>query len=447
MKKIYLINIGCKVNFAETSRLKKMFEQLGYEIAISQEIAEVILINTCTVTNNSDADCRKVIRRARKLNPKAFIGVLGCYAQLKPQEILDTTDADFIFGLNDKFRIPELLPELIEQKEQAKEKEENKQQEKKSLITSLITEIDNSKFALAFSADSESRARGFLKLQDGCDFHCSYCVVPFARGNSRSVDFDLILPQINELENANYKEIVISGINLSDYSSKGKKFIDLLEFISKLNKNIRFRISSIEPQIINEKLLEVIATSMNICNHFHIPLQSGCDEILKKMRRRYNREQFSAVIKSINNYMPNAFIGLDVISGFPSETEKNFNETKDFINGLNISALHCFTFSSRAGTTASTMAGQVPKSEKKRRTNELIKLSDLKYRTFLEQNLNKVLTFLPERFDEKNGQYTGHTENYLPVLVQSEEKLTNDFYKVKSVSILGNKVICCICHS
>jgi threonylcarbamoyladenosine tRNA methylthiotransferase MtaB len=414
MKKIYFINIGCKVNFAETSRLKKMFEELGYEIVSSQKEAEIILINTCTVTNSSDADSRKIIRRARKLNSTAFIGVLGCYAQLKPQEILDTTGADAIFGINDKFKIPEIIKQYEEKlmhrksithnanafanmKNNVSNTSNTNNSNDINNINDIKFNIDNTKFDFAYSADSESRARAFLKLQDGCNFHCSYCIIPFARGSSRSIDFDMILPQINELENADYKEIVISGINLSDYFSQGRNFIDLLEFISNLDKDIRFRISSIEPHIIDEKLLEIIANSKNICPHFHIPLQSGCDEILKKMRRRYNQKQFRDIIKNINDYIPNAFIGLDVISGFPTETEENFNETKDFINELNISSLHCFTFSNRAGTLASTMKEQVPKSEKKRRTNELINLSDLKYQTFLEQNIDKVLTFLPEQ--------------------------------------------------
>jgi threonylcarbamoyladenosine tRNA methylthiotransferase MtaB len=437
--KIHFINIGCKVNFAEASRLKKMFENIDFEVIDFAEKADVILINTCTVTNNSDADSRKLIRRTRKNNPNSFIGVFGCYAQLNPNKIKEL-EVDAIFGINEKFNIPNLIPDLI------KTKKENKNPPK---AANYVTKIDNEKFDFAFSADSDSRTRGFLKLQDGCDFHCSYCAIPAARGNSRSIEFDEILPQIDELKNANYKEIVVSGINLSDYKSKsGENFYDLIELISNLDYNIRFRISSIEPQIINEKLLELIAKSCNnseknsnICPHFHIPLQSGSDEILQKMKRRYNTKQFQQIIDLIDSYIPNSFIGLDVISGFPSESQENFNETKNFISELNISALHCFTYSKRDGTIAAEMPNQIPKIEKKRRTNELIKISNEKQAKFLQKNIGKSLILLPEKFDSENNLHFGHTENYVSVCVKTNEKLENDFYKVKIAEVIDTKAV------
>ena len=419
MRNIHFINIGCKVNFAETSRLKKMFAELNFEITNSVSNAEIVLINTCTVTNQADSQSRQIIRKIRKNNPNAFIGVLGCYAQLKPSEILASTDANIIFGINEKFKIPSIIDELIL---------ENSRK-------NLVSKIDNSKFDFAFSSDSESRTRAFMKLQDGCDYCCSYCAVPAARGSSRSINFQEILPQILELEKSGYKEIVLSGINLSDYKSEnGENFLSLIKFISQLELDIRFRISSIEPQIIDENLVEIIAESSNICPHFHIPLQSGSDRILRLMTRRYNTSQFRKSIEIINNFLPNAFIGLDLISGFPSETVEDFEETKNFINSLKISALHCFTFSKRDGTVAAEMKNQIPKTVKKARTNEILEISNKKQKIFLEQNVGNILNFLPEKFFADEKKSYGHTENYLNVFVETDKKLENKFHKIKIIA-------------
>ena len=407
------------MNFAETSRLKKMFAELNFEITNSVSNAEIVLINTCTVTNQADSQSRQIIRKIRKNNPNAFIGVLGCYAQLKPSEILASTDANIIFGINEKFKIPSIIDELIL---------ENSRK-------NLVSKIDNSKFDFAFSSDSESRTRAFMKLQDGCDYCCSYCAVPAARGSSRSINFQEILPQILELEKSGYKEIVLSGINLSDYKSEnGENFLSLIKFISQLELDIRFRISSIEPQIIDENLVEIIAESSNICPHFHIPLQSGSDRILRLMTRRYNTSQFRKSIEIINNFLPNAFIGLDLISGFPSETVEDFEETKNFINSLKISALHCFTFSKRDGTVAAEMKNQIPKTVKKARTNEILEISNKKQKIFLEQNVGNILNFLPEKFFADEKKSYGHTENYLNVFVETDKKLENKFQKIKIIA-------------
>ncbi|MBR3091040.1 MAG: MiaB/RimO family radical SAM methylthiotransferase, partial [Bacteroidetes bacterium] len=327
--KIHFINIGCKVNFVELSRLKEEFSRLNFEINDAIEGSDIILINTCSVTSKAEADSRKLIRRVRRINPDSFIGVLGCYAQLNPKEILEATDADAVFGINEKFNIPQIIKEKIEQKQ-----------------NSSLCSVDsiNNNFDYAYSGDNESRTRAIIKLQDGCNYKCTYCTIPLARGNSRSIEFEKILPQIEHIYNSGFKEIVLTGINLSDYNYDNKNFYDVLRLISSIDLPLRFRISSIEPNIIKTELLDIITNATNICPHFHIPLQSGCDDILKKMRRRYNTTQFRKYIELINSYMPNACIGLDVITGFPTENNYLFKETYDFINSLNITYIHCFSY-------------------------------------------------------------------------------------------------------
>ncbi|MCL2039759.1 MAG: tRNA (N(6)-L-threonylcarbamoyladenosine(37)-C(2))-methylthiotransferase MtaB [Bacteroidetes bacterium] len=416
---IFLINIGCKVNFADLSHLKSLLIEENYNIIETTQNADVVLINTCAVTNQAAAESLQKIRKIRKLLPSAFIGVMGCYAQLSANEIIEKTGADVVFGTNEKFKIHKLLPEAI------------KNNTKKVFVSDTFDkDIDAS-----MSADIEARTRGFLKLQDGCSYKCSYCIVPFARGESRSVPFHAIPNKINKLINAGYKEIVISGINLSDYKGENNEtFIDLIKMLANTNKyfisnDIRFRISSIEPQVINEEIIKIIAENPTICPHFHIPLQSGCDEILKKMQRRYNTTQFRKIIEIINKYMPFAFIGLDVISGFPTETDDNFIATKDFISSLNISKLHCFTYSAKQGTIAANMT-QLPKQIKKARTKELLQLSKHKNTDFVKKNVNNTLLLLPEKYDAINQITSGHTENYLEINVKTDKKLENNFYKV-----------------
>jgi threonylcarbamoyladenosine tRNA methylthiotransferase MtaB len=427
--KIHLINIGCKVNFADLSHIKTLLIENNYSITDTIQDADVVLINTCAVTNYAAADSRQQIRKVKKTNPNAFVGVLGCYAQLSAIEIIENTGADAVFGINEKFKIPEMLIKLVSNKEQ----------------NIFVLDSINPTFDISASADDETRTRGFLKLQDGCDYKCTYCAVPLARGSSRSIPFNLIPEQVNKLINAGYKEIVVSGINLSDYKGEnGESFIDLIKMLANADKyfvhnDIRFRISSIEPQVIDEELVKIISKSKYICPHFHIPLQSGCDEILKKMGRRYNTKKFQTSIELINKYLPNAFIGLDVISGFPTETDINFIETKNFISSLKISNLHCFTYSMRQGTIAATME-QVSKQIKKARTNELLELSNIKRVEFNQNNIGKKLLLLAERYDAERQTTIGHTENYLEVNIKTTDKLENNFHLIVINEIKNNKV-------
>ena len=423
--KIHFINIGCKVNFVELSRLKEEFSRLNFEINDAIEGSDIILINTCSVTSKAEADSRKLIRRVRRINPDSFIGVLGCYAQLNPKEILEATDADAVFGINEKFNIPQIIKEKFEQKQNTN--------------LCLVDSINNN-FDYAYSGDNESRTRAIIKLQDGCNYKCTYCTIPLARGNSRSIEFEKILPQIEHIYNSGFKEIVLTGINLSDYNYDNKNFYDVLRLISSINLPLRFRISSIEPNIIKTELLDIITNSTNICPHFHIPLQSGCDDILKKMRRRYNTTQFRKYIELINSYMPNACIGLDVITGFPTENNSLFKETYDFINSLNITYIHCFSYSKRANTIAASMKEQVNNEDKRYRTNELLKISKEKTLKYYNDNINKELSLLPERFDQDNKIVKGHTENYIPITLYNQQALNNEFYKVKIDSVANNIV-------
>lgn len=417
--KVHIINTGCKVNFAEASSIKQALIEDKYEFVDTNEDADIIIINTCSVTNQAESGSRQLIRRARQNNPSAFIAVIGCYASLASDEIIATTGANACFS---QFQRPQ-LPQLLKQ-----QKFENKESE------------NELPFEIAYSADSETRKRAFLKLQDGCDYKCSFCIIPKARGASRSADFSNIEQTIYKLIDSNYKEIVICGINLSDYHYNNKRFIDLLHLFNNDNfSDIRFRISSIEPQIINDEIVGIFATSKNLCPHFHIPLQSGSDTILQNMKRRYNTTQFRQKIELISEKLPNAFIGLDIISGFPGETEILFNETYDFINSLRISALHCFTFSMRKGTPAATMPNQIIKTEKKKRTRKLMDLSEKKYFEFLSANLGKTLSFLPERFHD--AYTTGHTENYIPIKIYSDRELENRFYSVKIEKIMDNECV------
>jgi len=442
---VFLINIGCKVNFVDLSHLKTLLIEANYSITDTLKDADIVLINTCVVTNSATADSRQKIRKVRKIVPNAFIGILGCYAQLSANEIIETTGADAVFGINEKFKIHKMLSELLVNKNRLPSIANTFNNNKSINKNIFVSNYKHSIFEVSLSADIESRTRGFLKLQDGCDYKCSYCIVPFVRGHSRSIHFSQIPKQINKLINAGYKEIVISGINLSDYKGKNnERFIDLIKMLGNttqyfISNDIRFRISSIEPQIINEELIEIISNNTNICPHFHIPLQSGCDEILNKMKRRYNTEQFRKIIELINKYIPSAFICLDVISGFPTETDVNFAETKDFILSLNISKLHCFTYSMRQHTIAATME-QVSNQIKKARTKELLKLSNNKNVIFNQNNIGRELILLPEKYDIENKITFGHTENYLEINIKTNKKLENNFYKIIVNEVKDNKI-------
>jgi threonylcarbamoyladenosine tRNA methylthiotransferase MtaB len=423
MKKVKLINIGCKVNFAETSTLKHMLEEKGFAITDKFTDADAILINTCTVTNNADADCRATIRLARRQAPNAFIGVFGCYAQLNADELEHMDEVNAVYGIKEKFQIPELLLHHIHNG-------------KKLVEVSDLTDLT---FDFASSADSQARSRCFLKIQDGCAYRCTYCTIPNARGTPRSIPFELLPEKFAEAKQKGFLEIVLSGINLGEYSSNGYLFEDVLELIANNDFGIRFRVSSIEPNLINEKIIDLICNAPNICKHFHIPLQSASNKILKLMKRRYKAEKLEKDITKIKSLNNDVCIGLDVITGFPGETQDDFTQTYDFIARLPISYLHVFTYSERKNTPAATFIDKIPISIRKERTNILKNLSDLKLSNFYKEQVDKLHEFIPEKFIPDEQFHYGHTSNYLNCKIKVNLKLENKIYSVKTVKIDNDK--------
>jgi len=415
MMKVSLHTLGCKVNYAETAQLISKFEELGYEITEFGEESDIIIINTCSVTNNADVEARKIIRRAKRNSPNAFLGVMGCYAQLKPQEVAQIEGVDGVFGQREKFRIPILIHSYLNG-------------EKTQLNVSCIEDLP---FESALTTDNELRTRAFLKIQDGCNYFCSFCTIPYARGRSRSIDFSLLPKQFERIVQSGYKEVVISGINLGDYKSKDEKnFTDVVRLISQLNYDLRVRISSIEPNLLNDDIIDIVANSPNFCKHFHIPLQSGSSEILRKMKRRYKPDYYYNLIDKINKKIPNCGIGIDVIVGFPGETEEKFMETYEFLEKLNFSYLHVFTYSERDNTPAVKYPNPIPINERKKRTNILRNLSLSKKKQFYSKQIGKTLVVIPETFDKCNKTWKSWSDNYVRVKFNASVNLNKEFYSI-----------------
>ncbi len=429
--KISYYNIGCKVNYAEVSSIVQEFVEKGAKLVPFGEECDLILINTCTVTHLADSDSRKIIRRAKRYVPNAKIAVMGCYAQMQANQISEIDGVDYIFGNKEKFEILQILKSDLE-----KNISENSNSTK-----TFVSDLKTSPFFTALSLDNESHTRIVFKIQDGCDYYCSYCTVAAARGPSRSMDFKQIKNTIFSIQEKGYKEIVLSGINLGDYNTgDGKRFSDVLNMINEIDVNLRFRISSIEPNLLNEEIIKLVSLSDKICTHFHIPLQSGCDEILKKMRRRYNKSLFINRIELIKKYIPDCCIGIDIITGFPSETDANFNETYSLLESLPISYLHTFTYSERSGTDAINLNPKVPHQEKKRRTLLLRELSDRKKKEFYQTQLGNIKKVIPEDYDEKTNLYKGWSENYVRAAFYNKNELYGHDLKVKLLRIQDDLV-------
>jgi len=417
--KISFYNLGCKVNFAETAQLQDNFRKSGFEIVDFDSESDIVFINTCTVTHKADADSRKIIRRAIRQNPGAFIAVGGCYAQLSSDLLKDIDGIDALFGADEKFRINELISDFS----------------KRDVPEVFISDKDHAEFYPACSADSNLRMRAVLKIQDGCDYFCTYCAVPHARGRSRSMPFDQVIPFLHDIEQQDYKEVVLTGINLGDYRYEGKIFADVLNMINQEKLDLRIRISSLEPDLIDNKIIEIVANSINICPHFHIPLQSGSDEILKSMRRRYDTKYFKELIENINTNISGCGIGIDVIVGFPGETEAHFHETYNFLNDLQFSYLHVFSYSDRKVALASKMSNKVNDLVKKERTRMLLELSDMKTRAFIEKNIGTYKVVIPETYEKTKKQWHGWTENYIKTVFTADENLVINPYKVKLINL------------
>ena len=385
------------------------------------------MLNTCTVTNQADADSRKYIRRAIRNNPNAFIAVMGCYSQLKPDEVKKIHGVDLILGTNNKFDITKFINGI----------------KKNEVPEVFIPDLKDAPFHFASSVDNDSRTRIVFKIQDGCDYVCTYCTIPKARGKSRSMDFNALKSRLIEMNNSDYSEIVLSGINLGEYHSPtGEKFVDVLKFIASNKLNYRVRISSIEPNLVTDEIIKIVKNSENICNHFHIPLQSGSDEILKAMKRRYITKKYAEKIEKIKKQIPDCCIGADVIEGFPLETNYNFEETYNFINDLPISYLHVFTYSEREGTPAAQIKNQLPVNLRKERTIRLRKLSEKKRIEFINSQIGKIKTIIPETIYLKNGNIVlkGLTDNYITTELYTNTEIKG-FLKAKIIDRKGEIAI------
>ncbi|MBO9700827.1 MAG: tRNA (N(6)-L-threonylcarbamoyladenosine(37)-C(2))-methylthiotransferase MtaB [Sporocytophaga sp.] len=421
MKKVAFYTLGCKLNFSETSTIGRLFETNGFQKVEFQEKADVYVINTCSVTENADKKCKKVVKEALKYSPDAFIAVIGCYAQLKPKEISEIPGVDAVLGAAEKFRLIELLGTF----------------EKKDKGEVFASEIkDATSFNQAYSYGD--RTRTFLKVQDGCDYSCSFCTIPLARGNSRSDTIENILAGAREIAATEVKEVVLTGVNIGDYGiingEKVNTFFDLVKELDNVDGIERIRISSIEPNLLTNEIIDFVSKSNRFVPHFHIPLQSGSNKMLKLMRRRYQRELYKERVEAIKSVMPDCCIGVDVIVGFNGETHEDFLDTYNFLNELDVSYLHVFTYSERANTHAVKMAGKVPMAERNERSKMLRSLSEKKRRKFYEEQLSKTKTVLFEA-DEENGMMFGFTENYVKVTAKYDPVLVNEMKKIRLTGI------------
>ena len=412
-KKIAFQTLGCKLNFAETSALGRQLKEIGFEACKTNEEADVVIINTCSVTDTADKKGRQMIHRMIKKHPHAYVVVTGCYAQLKPEEIANIEGVDLVLGANEKVVLTDFLDNI-----------EKKQQAEYHVVRTA--QIRN--FRPECSADD--RTRHFLKVQDGCDYYCTYCTIPFARGRSRNASIAETIEVAKKAIADGAKEIVLTGVNTGDFGrSTGETFFDLIKALDAIDADVRYRISSIEPNLLTDEIIDFVATSHHFAPHFHIPLQSGSDELLKLMHRKYDTALFAYKIDKIKQVMPNAFIGVDVMVGVRGETPELFEECKTFIESLNISQLHVFTYSERAGTKALNITPIVPMNERRRRNEILQHVSDAKLKTFYDSQIGKEATVLWE--DSKKGdQMHGFTENYVKVECKYDKTKVNTFEKI-----------------
>ena len=412
--------LGCKLNFAETSTISRALEKEGFQKVSFPETADLYVINTCSVTDNADKKFRSVVRQVQRINPEAYIAVVGCYAQLQPDEIASIPGVDLVLGATEKFNITAYLEDL----------------EKQEAGQVHSCEISQADFYVSSYAIGD-RTRAFLKVQDGCDYKCTYCTIPLARGISRSDSLDNILLKAAEIAGKGIREIVLTGVNIGDYGKGefGNKkhehtFLELIQGLDKIPGIERLRISSIEPNLLQNEIIDFVAESRVFVPHFHIPLQSGSNTILKAMRRRYLRELYVERVARIRSVMPDACIGVDVIVGFPGETEELFQETYNFLHALDISYLHVFTYSERPDTPAASMAGTVGQGERKKRSKMLRSLSAKKRRAFYATQLGTVRTVLFEG-ENKKGYIHGFTENYVKVKTPWDPGLVNTVHPVR----------------
>ncbi|AWL78070.1 tRNA (N(6)-L-threonylcarbamoyladenosine(37)-C(2))-methylthiotransferase MtaB [Capnocytophaga canimorsus] len=423
-KKVAFYTLGCKLNFSETSTIARSFENEGFKKVEFEEKADIYVINTCSVTDNADKQFKQIVRKALKTNKNAFVAAIGCYAQLKPEELIAVDGVDLVLGAKEKFNITQYIDDLTKLNE--------------GQIHSC--DIDEADFYVG-SYSIGDRTRAFLKVQDGCDYKCTYCTIPMARGISRSDTMENVLKNAHEIAQKGIKEIVLTGVNIGDYGKGefGNKkhehtFLELVQALDKVKGIERLRISSIEPNLLKDETIDFVSKSKTFVPHFHIPLQSGSNEILKKMKRRYLRELYQNRVAKIRQVMPDACIGVDVIVGFPGETDELFLETYRFLSELDISYLHVFTYSERDNTEAVLMEGVVPAEVRAKRSRMLRGLSAKKRHAFYQSQLGTEHTVLFEG-ENKKGYIYGFTENYVKVKTPWNPELVNTLHQVKLISI------------
>lgn len=430
-KKVAFYTLGCKLNFSETSTIARDFETKGFQRVESTEHADMYVINTCSVTENADKRFKTIVRQVQKINPDAFIAAIGCYAQLKPEELAAVDGVDLVLGATEKFKITDYINDLS----------------KNDFGEIHSCEIEEADFYTGGYAIGD-RTRAFLKVQDGCDYKCTYCTIPLARGISRSATLQSVLQTAKEISGKGIKEIVLTGVNIGDYGKGefGNKkhehtFLDLIKALDTVDGISRLRISSIEPNLLQNETIDFVANSNSFVPHFHIPLQSGNDTILKLMRRRYLTSLYQERVSRIKGIMPDACIGVDVIVGFPGETEETFLETYHFLNELDISYLHVFTYSERENTAAATMPGVVPHKIRNKRSKMLRGLSVKKRRAFYESQLGTIRTVLFEG-ENKEGYIHGFTENYVKVKTPWNPELVNTLHDIELLEIAEDGLVC-----
>ena len=417
-KKVAFYTLGCKLNYSETSSIGRLFNQAGYNTVDFTDSPDIFVINTCSVTDHADKKCRKVVKEALKISPNAYVAIVGCYAQLKPQEIAAIPGVDIVLGAAEKFRLLEYITDLTKQP-------------KTLIYNQPVSQATD--FIAGYSFGD--RTRTFLKVQDGCDYSCTFCTIPMARGNSRSDTIAHAVNQAHEIAASGVKEIVLTGVNLGDFGIRDgiryDKFIDLVKALDEVDGIDRIRISSIEPNLLTDEVIEFVAASRRFVPHFHIPLQSGSDKILGLMRRRYKRELYADRVEKIKALIPDCCIGVDVIVGFPGETHDDFIDTYNFLNQLDISYLHVFTYSERDDTLAANMDNPVPGSARFERNRMLHILSDKKRRVFYEMQVGTQQEVLFER-ESKDGLMHGFTRNYVKVQTPYDPLMVNE---IKAVSL------------
>ncbi|MFN8415697.1 MAG: tRNA (N(6)-L-threonylcarbamoyladenosine(37)-C(2))-methylthiotransferase MtaB [Cytophagaceae bacterium] len=418
-KKVAFYTLGCKLNFSETSTIGRMFSDQGFEKVEFHEPADVYIINTCSVTDHADKKCKKVVKEALKISPSAFVGIIGCYAQLKPEEIAGIPGVDAVLGASEKFKLFELIDSF-----------EKTPKEKATVYAGSIEKA--TEYYCSYSVND--RTRTFLKVQDGCDYSCSFCTIPLARGNSRSDTIARIIETAKEIAAQEVKEVVLTGVNIGDFGiqngERNEKLIDLLIALDEIDGIERFRISSIEPNLLTDEIIEFVATSKKFVPHFHIPLQSGNNKILKLMRRRYQRELYTERVAKIKSVMPHACIGVDVIVGFPGETNEDFLVTYNFLNELDVSYFHVFTYSERENTLAAEMKGRLPNNIRSERNTMLRTLSEKKRHYFYQQHEGEIRSVLWEA-DAEAGEMFGFTDNYIKVVQEYDPLWVNEIKPVK----------------